>query len=159
MVAPLTSLTSTLKPFCWSHEAEATFSWLKFLFPCTPVLVDLDLSCKSVVEAHASDVGVSAVLSQRDPTDQKLYPYVFFSCRLTPAEWNYNVGNPELLAVVLILQEYIHWLEGSVQPFVVWTDHKNLAYLWSAKRLNSRQAPWALFLGCFQLTLTYRPGF
>lgn len=24
------------------------------------------------------------------------------------------------------------------------TDHKNLAYIWSAKRLNSRQARWAL---------------
>lgn len=43
-------------------------------------------------------------------------------------------------------------------PFVVWTDHKNLAYLRSAKRLNFRQARWALFLGCFNFVLTYRPG-
>lgn len=50
------------------------------------------------------------------------------------------------------------WLEGSFQPFVLWTDHKNLAYLWSVKHLNLRQAHWALFLGRFNFTLTYCPG-
>ncbi|KAI3368526.1 hypothetical protein L3Q82_025538 [Scortum barcoo] len=60
--------------------------------------------------------------------------------------------------VVLALQEWRHWLEGAEQPFLVWTDHKNLAYLRSAKRLNPRQARWALFLSRFEFTLTYRPG-
>ncbi|KAI3356936.1 hypothetical protein L3Q82_003577 [Scortum barcoo] len=47
----------------------------------------------------------------------------------------------ELLAVVLALQEWRHWLEGAEQPFLVWTDHKNLAYLRSAKRLNPSPSP------------------
>ena len=59
---------------------------------------------------------------------------------------------------MLALQEWRHWLEGAVQPFTVWTDHKNLAYFRSARRLNSRQARWAVFLGRFDFTLTYRPG-
>lgn len=41
---------------------------------------------------------------------------------------------------------------------VVWTDHKNLAYLQTAKRLNGLQARWALFFTRFNLTITYRPG-
>ena len=60
--------------------------------------------------------------------------------------------------IVLALQEWRHWLEGSSHSFIVWSDHKNLSYLRSARRLNSRQARWALFLGRFQFTLTYRPG-
>ncbi|KAG5285846.1 hypothetical protein AALO_G00008160 [Alosa alosa] len=44
---------------------------------------------------------------------------------------NYDVGDRELLAIKLALDEWRHWLEGA-HPFVVWTDHKN--------RLNSRQA-------------------
>lgn len=40
----------------------------------------------------------------------------------------------------------------------IWTHHKNLACLQSAKRLNSHQILWALFLGCFHLILTYQPG-
>ena len=35
-------------------------------------------------------------------------------------------------------------------PFQVWTDHKNLEYLHTAKRLNSRQAQWALFFARFR---------
>lgn len=68
------------------------------------------------------------------------------------------MGNRELLAVVLALQEWRHWLEGAEHPFLIWTDHKNLTYLRTAKRLNSRQARWALFLGRFNYVLTYRPG-
>ncbi|KAI3364672.1 hypothetical protein L3Q82_011441, partial [Scortum barcoo] len=66
--------------------------------------------------------------------------------------------NRELLAVKMALEEWRHWLEGSTQPFVVWTDHKNLAYIQTAKRLNSRQARWALFFSRFDFVLTYRPG-
>lgn len=35
---------------------------------------------------------------------------------------------------------------------------QNLSYLLSAKKLNSRQARWALSQGCFNYTLMYRPG-
>uniref|UniRef100_A0A674P365 Gypsy retrotransposon integrase-like protein 1 n=1 Tax=Takifugu rubripes TaxID=31033 RepID=A0A674P365_TAKRU len=158
VAAPLTRLTSTLLSFRWTPEAEAAFNRLKVLFSSSPILTHPDPSRQFVVEVDASDVGVGAVLSQRSGEDQKLHPCAFFSHRLSPAERNYDVGNKELLAVVLALQEWRHWLEGATQPFIVWTDHKNLTYLRNAKRLSSRQARWALFLGRFRFTLTYRPG-
>lgn len=99
------------------------------------------------MEVDASDSGVGAVVSQRSPEDQELHPGTFFSGCLSPAERNYDVGNRELLAVVLALQEWRHWLEGSGLPSVVWMDHKNLSYLQSAQ--------WALYLGRFNFTLTY----
>lgn len=156
--APLTKLTSTSIPFRWSPEAETAFITLKDFFISAPVLSHPDPSRQFVVEVDASDTGVGAVLSQRSPEDHKLHPCAFFSRRLSSAERNYDIGNRELLAVVLALQEWRHWLEGAEHPFIIWTDHKNLSYLRSAKRLNSRQARWALFLGRFNFTLTYRPG-
>ena len=111
-----------------------------------------------VVEVDTSDVGVGAVLSQRSAIDQKLHPCAFFSRWLTPAERNYDIGNRELLAVKLALEEWRHRLEGTKLPFLVWTDHKNLEYIQSAKRLNSRQARWSLFLTRFNFSLSYRPG-
>ena len=50
----------------------------------------------------------------------------------------------EVLAMVLATQ-----LEGSSQPFLVWTDHKNLC-----------SSAWleALFLGLFRFTLSIWPG-
>lgn len=158
VAAPLTELTSTLRPFIWTREAEAAFSHLKVLFSTAPVLSHPDPTRQFVVEVDASDTGVGAVLSQRSAADGKLHPCAFFSRRLSQAERNYDVGNRELLALVLALQEWRHWLEGAAERFLVWMDHKNLSYLHGAKRLNSRQARWALFLGRFEFTLTYRPG-
>lgn len=68
------------------------------------------------------------------------------------------MGNRELLAIKPALEEWRHWLEGSAHPFIVWTDHKNLAYLRSAKRLNSRQPFRCLFFDRFNFSITYRPG-
>ncbi len=97
------------------------------------------------MEVDASEVGVGAVLSQCSSSDNKMYPCAFFSHRLSSAERNYDIYNRELLAVKLPLEEWHHWLEGSGLPFSVWTDHKNLEYIRSAKRLNSRQARLVLF--------------
>ncbi len=56
------------------------------------------------------------------------------------------------------LEEWRHWLEGAKLPFVVLTDHRDLEYLRSAKRLNPRQARWSLFFTRFNFKVTYRPG-
>lgn len=63
-----------------------------------------------------------------------------------------------LLTVKLVLEEWRHWLEGAKVPFLVWTDQKNLQYMSSAKRLNSRQAQWALFFIRFNFSLSYHPS-
>uniref|UniRef100_A0A3P9KUB3 Gypsy retrotransposon integrase-like protein 1 n=1 Tax=Oryzias latipes TaxID=8090 RepID=A0A3P9KUB3_ORYLA len=63
-----------------------------------------------------------------------------------------------MLAIKEALEAWRHWLEGTELPFLVYTDHKNLEYLKSSKRVNSRQARWALFFNRFNFTLSYRPG-
>ena len=160
VAAPLTRLTCPTLPFAWTPEADVAFSQLKRLFSSNPILIQPDTSRQFIVEVDASDTGVGAVLSQRSPADEKIHPCAFFSRRLSPAEHNYDIGNRrrELLAVKLALEEWRHWLEGADQPFVVWTDHKNLSYLQTAKCLNSHQARWSLFFGRFNFILTYRPG-
>uniref|UniRef100_A0A3B3HCI3 Gypsy retrotransposon integrase-like protein 1 n=1 Tax=Oryzias latipes TaxID=8090 RepID=A0A3B3HCI3_ORYLA len=154
---PLTSLTSSKTSFRWNQEAEDAFNHLKDLFTTAPVLAHADPTRQFVVEVDASDTGVGAVLSQRTD-DGKLHPCAFFSRKLSASERNYDVGNRELLAIKLALEEWRHWLEGAEHPFLVWTDHKNLEYLSAAKRLNPRQARWALFFSLFNFTVSFRPG-
>lgn len=55
------------------------------------------------------------------------------------------------------LEEWRHWLEGAKHPCTVITDHKNLEYIRSCKRLNPRQARWALFFTRFDFKVTYIP--
>ena len=42
-----------------------------------------------------------------------------------------GVENLELAAVKLALEEWRHWQEGAKVPFIVWTDHRNLEYIYS----------------------------
>ena len=55
------------------------------------------------------------------------------------------------------MEEWRHFLEGSELRFEVWTDHKNLEYFWTAKKLNQRQACWSLFLAHFDFILHHQP--
>ncbi len=105
LAAPLTALTSTKIPFRWSSAAEAAFAKLKGCFVSAPILIAPDPSRQFVVEVDASEVGVGAILSQRSSSDDKMHPCAYFSHRLSPAERNYDIGNRELLAVKLALEE------------------------------------------------------
>uniref|UniRef100_A0A8C6PCD2 Gypsy retrotransposon integrase-like protein 1 n=1 Tax=Nothobranchius furzeri TaxID=105023 RepID=A0A8C6PCD2_NOTFU len=158
IAAPLTQLTSVKRPFIWDAEASRSFCDLKERFIQAPILTRPDPAKQFTLEVDASDTGVGAVLSQTSPTDHRLHPCAFFSRRLSPAERNYDVGDRELLAVKLALEEWRHWLEGAEHPIVIWTDHKNLSYLKEAKRLNPRQSRWALFFSRFHFIISYRPG-
>ena len=158
LAAPLTRLTSPAIPFTWNQEAEDAFKLLKGRFSSAPILRHVDSSEQFTVEVDASDSGIGAILSQHSGTPPRLHPCAFISRKLSPAEQNYDVGNRELLAMKWALEEWRHFLEGAEHPFVVWTDHKNLAYIRTARRLNARQARWALFLDRFDFHITYRPG-
>ncbi len=125
-----------------------------FKVTTAPILKHPEPRLTFVVEVDASDCGIRAVLSQRHGQPGKLFPCAFFSRKLTAAERNYDVGNKQLLSMKAAIEEWIHWLEGATHPFQVITDHKNLEYIKSAKRLNPRQAPWALFFTRFQFTVT-----
>ncbi|KAL0179864.1 hypothetical protein M9458_025306 [Cirrhinus mrigala] len=138
-------------------RADRAFSTLKASFTSAPILKHPDPELPFVVEVDASDCGIGAILSQRHGQPGKLHPCAFYSRKLTSAERNYDVGNKEL-SMKAAIEEWRHWLEGAKHPFQVITDHKNLEYIKGAKRLNPRQARWALFFTRFNFTVTYRPG-
>uniref|UniRef100_A0A8C1V5B8 Gypsy retrotransposon integrase-like protein 1 n=1 Tax=Cyprinus carpio TaxID=7962 RepID=A0A8C1V5B8_CYPCA len=159
IAAPLTALLKG-KPrkLSWTTLAQTAFDTLKTSFTTAPILKHPNPDLPFIVEVDASDVGIGAVLSQRQGNPGKVFPCAFFSRKLTTAEKNYDVGNKELLSIKEALSEWRHWLEGARHPFQVITDHKNLEYIKSAKRLNPRQARWSLFFTRFHFTVTYRPG-
>ncbi len=159
LTAPITSLLRHHpKSLSWTPEAITAFEKLKRAFCTAPILKHMEPQLPFVVEVDASTTGVGAVLSQYHGEPHLLHPCAFNSKKLTPAEQNYDIGNRELLAIKLALEEWRHWLEGAQHPFTIITDHKNLEYIQNAKRLNSRQARWALYFTWFNFTITYRPG-
>lgn len=105
VAAPLHQLTSSKTKFVWNSAAEEAFQGLRSRFSSAPILVLPDPQKQFIVEVDASDSGVGAVLSQRTSNDQKLHLCAFFSRRLS-AERNYSIGDRELLAIKLALEEW-----------------------------------------------------
>ncbi|KAK3546756.1 hypothetical protein QTP70_034178 [Hemibagrus guttatus] len=119
---PLTSLLRNKpKSLSWTTSAKEAFNTLKEAFTTAPLLVYPDSDQPFIVEVNASTTGVGVVRSQQQGNPSRLHPYAFFSRKLNPAEVNYDIGNRELLAVKLALEEWRHWLEGARHPFLVLT--------------------------------------
>jgi len=82
----------------------------------------------------------------------------FYSKSLSPVERNYEIHNKEMLAIIRALEELRHFLEGAQYLVKIWTNHKNLEYFMTAKKLNRCQARWSLYLAHFDFKLTHRLG-
>ena len=81
-----------------------------------------------------------AVLLRLSNKDGKWHPVTFLSKSLLPVEWNYEIHDMEMLAIVRAFEEWHHYLEGAHHPIEIWTDHKNLEYFRTSQKLNRRQA-------------------
>ena len=82
----------------------------------------------------------------------------FLSKSLSPVKRNYKIHDKEMLAIVQALEEWRHFVEGAEHRCKIWTDHKNLEYFMSAKKLNCWQARWSFLLAQFDFIMHHQPG-
>jgi len=106
------------------------------------------------VEMDASDQAITAILLVTTP-DTEICPVAFSSQSLQSAEWNYDMHDKELLA---IYQAFINWrryLEGSINIIDTVTNHKNLEYFMTTKKLMQRQVHWSEYLSQFNAKIWF----
>ena len=154
---PMNVLMRKDEKWWWEEAQQKAFDELKRVFTTKPVLAALDLNKEFRVEADTSNYATGGVLSMKC-SDDKWRLVAFISKSLSDTEWNYEIHDKEILAVVRCLETWRHFLEGAVIKFEIWTDHKNLEYFMKAQKLNRRQARWALYLSRFNFTLKHVPG-
>ena len=154
---PLHKLTRKDQPWKWGDEEIAAFNVLKNKFIAKPILAMVDTTKELRVESDASDYATGAVLSMKC-NDDKWHPCAYLSKGMTDVERNYDVHDKEMLGIMRALEAWRHYLEGCKHKFEIWTDHRNLEYFMSAKKLNRRQAHWALYLSRFDFKLIHKPG-
>ena len=157
LARPLHDLTKKDEPWKWSQQEQAAFDSLKKIITSAPVLIFPQDNKPYRLEADSSNYATGAVLSQ-EGEDGKWHPIAFHSQSLRPEQRNYDIHDKEMLAIIRALEEYRHLLEGTQHEFEIWTDHKNLEYFMTAKKLTRRQARWSLYLSRFNFKLIHRPG-
>ncbi|MBW0460515.1 hypothetical protein O181_000230 [Austropuccinia psidii MF-1] len=108
------------------------------------------------MNTDASNYALGAVLSQ--VSDSQKHPIAFDSCKLIPADLNYEINDKELLGIVWALKRWRAFLLSLSSPFKALTTYSSLKYFMSSKFLTCRQAHWAEFLSEFHFSITYSPG-
>ena len=79
----------------------------------------------SVIEADLSNYVTKGILSQYNK-EGVLYPVVYFLKWLSPAKYNYEIYNKELLAIIKYFKQWWPKLEGTKFPIKVFSNYKNL---------------------------------
>ena len=89
LALPLTSLTKKDTRFIWTEKQERAFQQLKQACIQSPTLMLFDTKKPVQVETDASDLAMSACLTQEH--NGKIHPKAYFSGKMTPAEQNYEI--------------------------------------------------------------------
>jgi hypothetical protein len=155
---PLFNLTKNEQKWQWGSSEVSAFRNLKELVTSAPVLMTPADDQLFHIEADSSDFATGAVLSQLSTEDGKWHPVAYYSKSHLEMERNYEIHDKEMLAIIRALDEWRHFLEGATHKVEIWTDHKNLEYFMSAKKLNRWQARWSLTLARFDFVMHHRPG-
>ena len=86
---------------------------------------------------------MGAVLSQEgerftSPTSKTplLQPVAYYSATFTPTERNYDIYERELLAIIKALEHWRQYLIWMQEPFTILTNHANLLFWKSPRKLN-----------------------
>ncbi|KAL6062843.1 Retrovirus-related Pol poly from transposon [Balamuthia mandrillaris] len=156
LTAPLDALRNVpdVRPF-WNKNCDEAISALRRILSSPPVLSKPDPSLPFLVGTDASQYGVGAVLYQESTDGIRRY-IAFASRALNAAQRNYPATKRELLAVVFALHQFRCWLWG--RHFTLFTDHKALSYLFTAKHSSFMLNHWAFLLLQFDFDIVHRPG-
>jgi len=99
---PLFNLTYSEQVWTWSGKEQAAFEDLKTVVTTASVLVSPQELDPFWIEVDSLDFATEAVLSQQLTTDGKWHSIVFYSKFLSSVEWNYEIYNKEVLAIICV---------------------------------------------------------
>ncbi|GAM88161.1 hypothetical protein ANO11243_061920 [Dothideomycetidae sp. 11243] len=142
VAAPLSNLTKKDVVFNFDENCKKAFKELQHRLTTAPVIKQFDPELEAQLETDASDFAIGACLKQAGK-DGLTRIIAYYSRKMTGPELNYDIHDKELLAIVEAFREWRVYLEGTVKPVQVYTDHKNLLYWTTTKVLNRRQVRWS----------------
>ena len=112
LAAPLNALLKKDTMFQWTEETQRSFDSLRQKLTSSPVLMMPDQTQPFQIECDASKYASGAALTQQDNNSDR-HPVAFLSKTFNKMEWNYEIYDRELLAIIWALEEWQHYIQGS----------------------------------------------
>ena len=158
IAAPLTNLFkgNTKRAVQLNLRAKVAFKQLVLKFTITPLLHHFHPEQPIHIITNFSRQGIRAVLLQL--YIKRWHPIAFHLRKLTPTESHYNTANRELLAIINALHTQQHYIAYTQEPVTILTNHLNLQYLVTKKKLNAQQLHWIDNIAAYSLRIKYTLG-
>ena len=103
LTAPLNALAKKDILFHWGPEQQKVFDNLKIAFTTAFILLHYDPNKQTVIKTNVSNYVTAGILFQYDDNGQ-LKPVVYFFCKMSPAEYNYEIYDKKFLAIIKIFE-------------------------------------------------------
>jgi len=116
---PLFDLTRNDQKWEWGAPEAVAFRKLKEIVTSAPVLTTPADNQPFRIEADSSDFVTGAVLSQLSADNGKWHSVAYLSKSLSETEQNYEIHDKEMLAIIRVLEEWRHFLEGAADKFEI----------------------------------------
>lgn len=141
-----------------TEAAEAAWKRIRDLITSTPIVRPFDWKRPCVLETDSSKAHVGAALLQPHLHGERsaLHPIAYFSKKLDATQGRYSAQERELLAVMLSLQHWRHWVEGG--DVTVITDHESLKTINNKTEQPARILRFLDAIEHYGVRLLYRPG-
>lgn len=158
ILAPLNQLKKKNVAFIWDTAQEEAFQECKSLLMSNHVLKHPDFTKPFILFTDASNIGIGAVLSQQDDSEEGFIRPVYYGSKsLTDAERRTSIYEREFLAIVYFIHFFKVYLIG--HKFVVYTDQKSLQYLIKFnEEASAKVVRWQASLLAYDFDIIYRPG-
>ena len=160
IASPMNSLLEAGQAFEWTSDCQNAFDTLKTILTSDPVMGYPKDEGLFILDTDASAKGIGVTLSQMqwcEETQQEVErPIAYASKSLTKVQRRYCVTRRELLAIVVFLQTFRHYLLG--RAFLVRTDHSALRWVMSFKEPQDQMARWLELISQYDFKILHRPG-
>ena len=157
LAEPLTALLQKNTKFVWSEKCNSAFEKIKAILLSSPVLSAPDFEKQFELYVDASDVGAGGVLMQKDSENVE-HPVCYFSKKFNKHQRNYSTIEKECLALILALNHFDVYLNVTMYPVQVFTDHNPLTFINRMKDKNQRVLRWSLILQEYNLDIKHVKG-
>ncbi len=152
LIMSMMALIQKNTSFKWTEKVNQGFTKLKAMFISASILVSFDHTCTTVMKTDSSGWCIGETLLQLVNNVWRLC--VYHSKKNASAECNYEIYDKEMLIIIQCLKQWNAELR-SVSSFQICTNHKNLKYFMTVRKLTEWQMRWSLILSQYNFFILY----